>query len=154
VRGPHAANEAQRKMGDRQIIESVPWANIAKGLAGVVLPTGGSTALLYFVPSFTSINPKIVQDIWFPTILAMAVASGLVLFSSLRRNADPRFTPGFISAGMFIICLILLLALVGEMIRTSAAANAFLARIFLLGVFAGISGFGAWCLAWFLNRPA
>jgi hypothetical protein len=140
------------KMGET--IGAIPWANIAKALAGVVLPTSGSTALLHFVPSFTSINPKIVQDIWFATILAMAVASGLVFFSSLRSDGNSRFAPGLISAVLFIACLILLLALLGDVFRVSAATSAFLARIFLIGLFMGISGFGAWCFALILNRPA
>jgi FtsH-binding integral membrane protein len=137
----------------RQVVESIPWVDLIKGLAGIAFSTSSSTVALYAATSLPFINPKIVQDVWFLTVLSMIVASCLAYFLSLRKFDRPRSLPGYIGGVAFFICVIGLPALAGEIFRPDPATAAFLARMLLLGIFAGFAGVVAWSLAWLFNRP-
>jgi len=137
--------------GPKQFLAGLPWPDLLKSLLVTAVPAGGSAAFLYAIPLFTPINPKIVQDIWLLAIFTMLITGPVVYFSSIQTNRRPNNTPGFIAAGIFFVCLIMLLALQGDLLPVGAAIAAFLARLFLIGLSMGVSGVFAWCLAWILS---
>jgi hypothetical protein len=135
-------------MDFKKQFDSLPWGDLTKPIVAVVFSTGSASGAAYYSTLLPSINPKIIQDIWFFNVLAMIVASVLAYFLSLNSYGRPHRWPGYLAGTVFAACLVGHQALsLKVLLVVDAAAAALLDRLFLIGLFASLSGVIAWGFA-------
>jgi hypothetical protein len=88
----------------KKITDNLPWGDLIKGLVAVAFPISASSGAAYAVTFFPSLNPKVINDIWFFNVLAMVVASCLTYFLSLSKSGPPHRLPGYLAGTVFAIC--------------------------------------------------
>jgi hypothetical protein len=126
---------------------------LAKGLSSTVasmLPLIGATPALGTI--FPFLNPKIIEDCWGVTLLAMAVAGLFTYFFSLSESQKPKW-PGITSAILFFLSLILILILQGRVLSFDPNWQSLLARFYFVGLFVGIAGMIGWVLGRIFTLP-
>jgi hypothetical protein len=137
--------------GLKQFFASIPWLDFVKPVVVTGLSTAPITVANIFLPF---VNPKIIQDVWWPTVGAMIVAGGLACVTTISNSGTVRRLPGYLSGAVFVLALGTLLALTGDVIMVNSNYAALLARAAVIGLFVGIAGFAAFFLTWVLSPKA
>ena len=133
-----------------QLLDNIPWSEVLKFPVVVAFATAPISAAAMLLPF---VNPKIIQDVWWPTVVAMVVVSGVTSITTLSNSGMSRRAPGYISAIVFLLSLSALYVITSDVVVIQPALAALLARLLVLGFFVGVAGFAAFFLTWWWQRP-
>jgi hypothetical protein len=127
------------------------WDGIAKIIAPIVGSAASVPLLAYRM--FPGLNPKIIEDLFWPTMVVALVVGAVMYIVSLPRPGWPRVQWPIIC--FLLLCigsLVSLLALIGADVSELPFFGYLVARVLFVGFFIGLAGSIGWILARLLNR--
>jgi hypothetical protein len=127
------------------------WEAIAK----VLLPSAGSAAAVPLLARliFPALNPKIIDDLFWSTMIVALVVGAISYIASLPQSNQPVVRwPIILFLPLCVVCWIALLALTGTEMAESPFLAYLLARVFFIGFFVGLAGSLGWIAARLLNE--
>jgi peptidoglycan/LPS O-acetylase OafA/YrhL len=124
------------------------------GIAKIIVPIVGSAGSVPLLANriFPGLNPKIIEDVFWSTMIVAFVVGTVIYIVSVPQPGRPRVRwPIVCCLVLCICCLIGLFVLIGAEVSELPFLASLLARILFVGFFIGLSGSIGWIAALLLN---